>query len=109
MALRHSDKRERLIDAAVRLVHERGFHRTSLADIAGAADVPVGNVYYYFKTKEALGEAVVARRGADHQRARTEWEQDPDPKARLRSFVRMTVENRSVLARSGCPIGALCN
>jgi TetR/AcrR family transcriptional regulator, transcriptional repressor for nem operon len=33
---------------------------TSLAEIAQAADVPLGNVYYYFKSKDELIRAVVA-------------------------------------------------
>ena len=33
--------------------------RTTLGDIARAADVPVGNVYYYFKTKDQLVEAAL--------------------------------------------------
>ena len=39
-------------------VSERRVWRTS----PKAARVPVGNVYYFFKTKEELAEAVVARR-----------------------------------------------
>ena len=45
-------KRERLVAAACLVLHEQGVERTTLADIAQAADVPVGNVYYYFKTKD---------------------------------------------------------
>ena len=56
------DKRTRLIETATKLAYGRGFRETSLADIAEAARVPVGNVYYYFKTKEELAEAVVERR-----------------------------------------------
>ena len=52
------DKRTRLIETATKLAYGRGFRETSLADIAEAARVPVGNVYYYFKTKEELAEAV---------------------------------------------------
>jgi TetR/AcrR family transcriptional repressor of nem operon len=44
------DKRTRLIETATKLAYGRGFRETSLADIAKAARVPVGNVYYYFKT-----------------------------------------------------------
>ena len=55
------DKRTRLIETATKLAYGRGFRQTSLADIAEAARVPVGNVYYYFKTKEELAEAVVER------------------------------------------------
>ena len=54
---RKTDKRVRLIEAAKVLIHQQGFHLTTLADIAQEADVPLGNVYYYFKTKEAIGEA----------------------------------------------------
>jgi AcrR family transcriptional regulator len=54
------DKRTRLIETATKLAYGRGFRETSLADIAEAARVPVGNVYYYFKTKDELAEAVVA-------------------------------------------------
>jgi hypothetical protein len=39
------DKRTRLIETATKLAYGRGFRETSLADIAQAARVPVGNVY----------------------------------------------------------------
>ena len=54
-----TDKRSRLIQTAVKLAYLHGFRTTSLADIAEAANVPVGNVYYYFKTKDEIGEAIV--------------------------------------------------
>ena len=59
---RTSDKRERLIDAANVLIHRHGFHKTTLADIAKESDVPLGNVYYYFKTKEEICDAVIEER-----------------------------------------------
>ncbi len=37
-------KRERLVAAAVQLLHQQGTERTTLADIAQLADVPVGKV-----------------------------------------------------------------
>jgi AcrR family transcriptional regulator len=55
-----TDKRSWLIQTAVKLAYRHGFRTTSLADIAEAAKVPVGNVYYYFKTKDEIGEAIVA-------------------------------------------------
>lgn len=102
------DKRSRLVAAASSLVHERGFKHTSLADIAQAAAVPLGNVYYYFKTKEELGKAVIAARAQHYEQMRAQWETLRDPRARLRAFIRMTHDNRKLLARSGCPIGSLC-
>ena len=56
------NKRMRLIQSAVKLTHRHGFRTTSLADIAEEAKVPVGNVYYYFKTKDEIGEAIVQQR-----------------------------------------------
>ncbi|NGM15802.1 TetR/AcrR family transcriptional regulator [Verrucosispora sp. WMMA2044] len=108
MLNRHPDKRSRLVDAAVRLVHEQGFARTTLADIAGAAGVPLGNVYYYFKTKEAIGEALVAHHAGHYATLRGQWNQSGDARSRLAAFVQMTADNRAVLARSGCPVGTLC-
>ena len=55
---RTSDKKERLISAAKTLIHTQGFGATSLADIAEASDVPLGNVYYYFRSKDKLFNAV---------------------------------------------------
>src|SRR6266545_2976132 len=62
MGKTQTDKRTRLIETAMKLAYKQGFRESSLADIAKAAHVPVGNVYYYFKTKEELGKAVVERR-----------------------------------------------
>src|SRR5258706_16123128 len=58
----HIDKRSRLLSAAVDLAYQNGFGATSLADIAREAEVPLGNVYYYFKTKDEIGEAIVELR-----------------------------------------------
>ena len=51
---RKNDKRDRLIDAANDLIYQQTFNATTLADIAAKANVPLGNVYYYFKTKDDI-------------------------------------------------------
>jgi len=56
-----TDKRTRLVETAMKLAYRDGFRESSLADIAKAAHVPVGNVYYYFKTKEELAAACMSR------------------------------------------------
>jgi len=93
----------------MRLAYERSFRETSLADIAEAARVPVGNVYYYFKTKEELGEAVVERRLAQFRELRREIDRLSSPKKRLLAFVESIHVNRKRLARGGCPLGGLCS
>lgn len=54
-----SEKRASIIAAAKRLIAERGFHATTVGDIARAVDIPVGSVYTYFETKEALVASVI--------------------------------------------------
>jgi TetR/AcrR family transcriptional regulator, transcriptional repressor for nem operon len=103
-----ADKRTRLINTAMKLGYRHGFRETSLADIAEAAHVPVGNVYYYFKTKEELGAAVVERRLEEFRAARAEWDRLSSPKERLFGFVESVHRNREQLARGGCPLGGLC-
>ena len=102
------DKRTRLIETATKLAYGRGFRETSLADIAEAARVPIGNVYYYFKTKEELAEAVVKRRLEEFRAGRAEWDRLSSPKERLLAFVGSVQANREQLARGGCPLGGLC-
>jgi AcrR family transcriptional regulator len=102
-------KRERLVEGATALFHEQGVHRTTLADVAERSDVPIGNVYYYFKTKDELVGAVV-----DHHReqARTvlaSLERHRTPRARLKALARLWVEQSERVARHGCPIGSLCS
>jgi AcrR family transcriptional regulator len=47
-------KRDAVIRAAARAFHERGFHTTSLDDIAAALDVTKPTIYYYVTSKEEL-------------------------------------------------------
>jgi TetR/AcrR family transcriptional repressor of nem operon len=53
--------REKLIEAALDTLHRRGFNATGVQDIADAAGVPKGSVYYHFASKEALGVEVLSR------------------------------------------------
>lgn len=47
-------KREKLLDAAAKVFSERGFKRTTMAEVARRADVGKGTVYEYFESKESL-------------------------------------------------------
>jgi len=47
-------KRDRLVEAAKTMFYQHGVTRSTLAEIAQQAQVPLGNVYYHFRTKEAL-------------------------------------------------------
>src|SRR6266700_2893909 len=108
MGKTQTDKRTKLVETAMKLAYRDGFRESSLADIAKAAHVPVGKVYYYFKTKEELGEAVVERRLAQFREFREEMDRLSSPKERLFAFVESIHGNREQLARGGCPLGGLC-
>jgi len=105
---RKTDKRIRLIEAAKVLIHQKGFNQTTLADIAQEADVPLGNVYYYFKTKEAIGEAVIEKRAAEYTEFFAKLDENSDPRNRLFSLLQFSVEDLELTARYGCPVGGLC-
>ncbi|WP_245651671.1 TetR/AcrR family transcriptional regulator [Streptosporangium amethystogenes] len=100
-------KRERLTAAAVRMLHEQGVEKTTLADIAQAADVPVGNVYYYFKTKDELVEAALSEHTRHLETLTGRLDQLPDPRERLKGLVNAWVGQRDITARYGCPTGTL--
>lgn len=105
---RKTDKRIRLITAAMVLMHQQGFNLTTLADIAQEADVPLGNVYYYFKTKEAIGEAVIQTRSAEIAEFLSRLDENSDAKVRLLSLLHFSPEELELTARYGCPVGGLC-
>lgn len=53
--------RARILDAAYSVLAEKGYATTSMADIARAANTQAGAMYYYFKSKDALVEALMFR------------------------------------------------
>jgi TetR/AcrR family acrAB operon transcriptional repressor len=55
------ETRSRILDAAENVFYARGVSRTSLADIAEAANVTRGAIYWHFKNKSDLFDAMCAR------------------------------------------------
>ncbi len=105
---RVSDKRERLIESAAKLFHQVGFRQTAIADIAEDSGVPLGNVYYYFKTKDELAAAVIEQRTETIKAEARQWEENPDPKERLLNLLDMQEGMKDKIAKYGCPIGSMC-
>jgi AcrR family transcriptional regulator len=103
-------KRERLVAAACELVYRQGVGRTTLADIAQEADVPVGNVYYYFKTKGDIVAAVVQAHVRQIESAIARLERrHRSPKTRLKALVGVVADPADLIAQYGCPYGTLCS
>jgi TetR/AcrR family transcriptional repressor of nem operon len=108
METKEVSKRLRLLEAADRLVYSQGFNQTTLADIAQEAHVPVGNLYYYFRTKEDIGRALIEHRANFYRGVIESWNRLPEPRQRLFALIQMVADERDKLAQSGCPIGSLC-
>lgn len=53
------DRRAQILYAAEIIFREKGFHKTSIAEISLQADISVGLIYNYYKNKEAIIEALV--------------------------------------------------
>src|SRR5436305_4788860 len=101
---RQQDKRARLVAGAREVIHKQGVEKTTIADIAAAADVPVGNVYYYFKTKDEIVGAAVDGHAGDVRALLTSLERHRTPKARLKALVRELMDQRELVAEYGCPL-----
>jgi len=53
------DKEAVILDAACRVIRERGFHQARITDIAQSAGISYGLVYHYFKSKADLFDAIL--------------------------------------------------
>jgi TetR/AcrR family transcriptional regulator, transcriptional repressor for nem operon len=103
-------KRERLAAAARQLLYEQGVEKTTIADVAGAADISIGNLYYYFKTKDDLVGAAIELHAQSLRDTIAALEaHHRTPQTRLKALVRGWVDQRELTARYGCPFGTLAS
>lgn len=54
LSIKQAKSRQKIIDAASRLIIEKGIENTSLADIAKEASISKGTLYYYYASKDDL-------------------------------------------------------
>ena len=81
--------KEKLLDAALALIREKGFSATTVEDLCERAGVTKGAFFHYFKTKDALGVAA-----AEHWSAMTgklfqsaPYHEVKDPLERILSYI----------------------
>jgi AcrR family transcriptional regulator len=55
------EKKGRIEEAAKQLFIKQGFHATSMRDIAARAGTSLGNLYNYYRTKEAILESIIRK------------------------------------------------
>ncbi len=56
------DRREQIMDAAMRVFAQKGFLKATNKDIAREAGITPGLIYYYFESKEAVLNAIIETR-----------------------------------------------
>jgi AcrR family transcriptional regulator len=86
-------KREAILDAALDLFAERGFHGTAVPLVAERARVGAGTLYRYFASKEALVNALYQReKGCFLSELVTDFPMDVPPREQFRVFWRRLVQ-----------------
>lgn len=87
------DKYQRILDAAVSVFAQKGFHAARVSDVADRASVADGTIYLYFRNKEELlMTAINTAFDAFMSRARTELDAIPSPSAKLRRLAHLHLE-----------------
>jgi len=103
--------REAIVAAATRLIAVHGYHATSLDDVLRESGVGKGNFYYYFKSKEDLGYAILDGVVAGFlERTLEPCFADPaaKPLTQLRCFLARVLEaQRARKCVGGCVMGNL--
>ena len=98
--------RARIVDAASRLIYERGVPGTTLEDVRAAADVSSSQLYHYFTDKDDLVQAVINRQA--EVIVGNQEQADLSTVEGLRAWRDMVIAAaRAGGARGGCPLGSL--
>ena len=100
--------KDKLLDAAERLMLAKGFVATTVDEICHDAGLTKGSFFHYFRSKEDLGKAVLDR----FCQVRLELlqaspsQQKTDPLERIYSWIDFAIEmSKSPLAQNGCLLG----
>lgn len=102
-----------IVGAATRLIQVNGYHNTSLEDVLRESGVGKGNFYYYFKSKEDLGYAILDQLIAGFLERTLEpcfTDAERSPLGRVRCFLDRVLESqRERNCVGGCPLGNLAS
>ncbi|MDI7860689.1 HTH-type transcriptional regulator RutR [Rhizobiaceae bacterium n13] len=85
-------KEEQILEAALDVFSAKGFHGSTIDQIAEVAGMSKPNLLYYFRTKEAMHRALIDRvldTWLDPLRA---FNADGNPEAEIRSYIRRKLE-----------------
>ena len=95
------ERRQRIIDAAIAVVGERGVGALSHRAVAAEADVPLGSTTYHFATLDDLLAAALRQVNAEWLAGLERWERDADPGLPLADELARLVEELLAGDRTG--------
>lgn len=100
--------RERIVEAAAQLIHERGVASTTTEEVRDTADVSSSQLYHYFKDKMELVRAVIAYQTDAVIGVQAEFLGHLDSMQALRRWRDLLVRvQRGARCAGGCPLGTL--
>jgi len=89
---RYARTRERIIEAASLSINELGVKGMTFADVGQRVDLNTTSLTYYFKRKELLAEAAFERSMDQIEKAVRQAGREPDTRARVSMYLRLTLE-----------------
>jgi TetR/AcrR family fatty acid metabolism transcriptional regulator len=93
----HPDKYQRILDAAVEVIAERGYFHSPVSAIAARAGVADGTIYLYFKSKdEVLRAAIDQTFGRFHEQVEERFRTVHDAREQLEFIARLHLESAKV-------------
>ncbi len=105
--------RDQILNAAARLIHVQGYQCTTLDDVLRESGVGKGNFYYYFKSKEDLGYAMIDRTTqafVERSLGPAFADAEADPIAQISAFLDRVLEaQRQRNCVGGCVMGNLAS
>ncbi len=85
-------RKEEIVQVATKLVSEKGWQNTTLADIAKEADMSLGVITYHFSSKDEIIRSVMERYvGENLTELSQSLEAYEDPVEKLKNLVRLTL------------------
>lgn len=104
------ETKQRILEAGLQLLQERGYNATGIQEIANSAGIPKGSFYNYFANKEAFGAAAIRYYADLHLENWMLLLQDATEKgdsyqALSTVFLEITEKYRCAAVKKGCLLG----
>jgi TetR/AcrR family transcriptional regulator, regulator of cefoperazone and chloramphenicol sensitivity len=103
--MKETPTKRKIVETASALFYQKGFHGTSVRDIAEKASVNVSSISYYFKGKQGLLEYAIANYYEEYlQLIETTLEQsmDDEPIERLKNLIHHIIQYKHINLQLSC-------